>query len=332
MSEGLRISNVRIGVVGCGGIGRTHLQAYRALGAAPVALAEPNPAALAAAQAEYGGQPFADYREMLATTALDAISICTPPATHAEIAEAALAAGTAVLCEKPLATTVQACESMLAAAARAGRLLSVGFCHRFQPHIEQLHRLITDGTLGIVVMFRNRFAGHLQRVEQTWFARPEVAGGGVMFDTCVHSVDLFRHLVGEPVQVQAMMSTMESELGPALEVEDSAIISLRTEAGALGVIEASWRNPPGEWILAVYGTAGMATMDYGTNQLSVRLADDDSWRIIAVPDGDRFERELQHFLSCVQGLETPRVTAADGLAATRILTAAYASARLAPRL
>ena len=332
MTEELHAPGLRIGVVGCGGIGRTHLQAYRAIGAAPVALAEPNPAALAAVQTEYGGQPFADYREMLAAAALDAISICTPPATHAEIAEAALGAGIAVLCEKPLATTVEACESMLAAAARAGQLLSVGFCHRFQPHIEQLHRLIRAGTLGTVIMLRNRFAGYLRGVEQTWFARAEVAGGGVMFDTCVHSVDLFRYLIGEPVQVQAMMSTIETELGPALEVEDSAIISLRTEAGALGVIEASWRNPPGEWVLTVYGTAGMATMDYGTNQLSVRLADDEGWRIIAVPDGDRFERELQHFLSCVQGLEIPRVTAADGLAATRILTAAYASAQLAPRL
>jgi UDP-N-acetylglucosamine 3-dehydrogenase len=332
MSGELRVPSLRIGVVGCGGIGQTHLQAYRALGVTPAALAEPNPAALAAAQAEYGGQPFADYREMLATTALDAISVCTPPATHAEIAEAALAAGMAVLCEKPLAPTVEACESMVAAAARAERLLSVGFCHRFQPHIEQLDRLISAGTLGAIVMFRNRFAGHLRGVEETWFAQPEIAGGGVMFDTCVHSVDLFRYLVGEPVEVQAIASTTATELGPALEVEDSAIISLRTASGALGVIEASWRTPPGEWTVSVYGTAGVATMDYGTNQLRVRLESDEGWHAVEVPEGNRFEREIQHFLSCIQGLAAPRVTAADGLAATRILTAAYASAQFASQL
>src|SRR4051812_29996084 len=115
MTEESRPEGLRIGIAGCGGIGRTHLQAYRAIGVTPLALAEPNTTTLAAAQAEYGGAPFADYREMLAATELDALSICTPPALHAEIAEAALAAGVAVLCEKPLAPTVEACESMIAA-------------------------------------------------------------------------------------------------------------------------------------------------------------------------------------------------------------------------
>lgn len=326
MTEELRPEGLRIGIVGCGGIGRTHLQAYRAIGVTPMGLAEPNTATLATAQAEYGGEPFTDYREMFASTTLDAISICTPPVTHAESAEAALAAGIAVLCEKPLATTVEACESMMAAAERAQRLLSVGFCHRFQPQIERLHALISDGTLGTVLMFRNRFAGHLPDVEDRWFARLEIAGGGVMIDTCVHSVDLFRYLIGEPVQVQAMTSTRESALGPALEVEDSAIISLRTAAGELGMIEASWRTPPGEWMVSVFGTAGMATMDYGTNELRLRLAHDEGWQVIDVPDASRFEREIQHFLSCIRGVARPRVTAADGLACARILTAAYASA------
>jgi UDP-N-acetylglucosamine 3-dehydrogenase len=327
MTADVNVAGMRVGVVGCGGIGQTHLRAYRALGVAPAALAEPNPNALAAAQASYGGQPFADYREMLASASLDAISICTPPATHAEIAEAALAAGVAVLCEKPLAPTVAACEAIVAAASRSGVLLTVGFCHRFQPHIEALRRLIEDGALGAVLMFRNRFAGHLRAVENSWFARPELAGGGVMLDTCVHSVDLFRHLVGEPERVQALTATTATELGPALAVEDSAIISLRTASGALGVIEASWRTPPGEWTVAVYGTAGTALMDYGTDELRLRLASEEEWRTVAVPAGDRFEREIGHFLACVRGNETPRVTAEDGLAATRILAAAYDSAR-----
>jgi UDP-N-acetylglucosamine 3-dehydrogenase len=327
MAERRELADLRIGIVGCGGIGQTHLRAYRALGVTPAALAEPNPAARAAAHAAYGGQPFATAQEMLAATELDAISICTPPATHAEIAEAALAHGVAVLCEKPLAPTVTACEAMVAAAARADRLLTVGFCHRFQPHIEALHALIEDGALGTVLMFRNRFAGYLANVEQTWFARPELAGGGVMLDTCVHAVDLFRHLVGEPAHVQAVTATTATALGPALPVEDSAIITLGTAAGALGVIEASWRTPPGEWTVAVYGTAGAAVMDYGADELRVRGADESTWRTVVVPEGDRFEREIAHFLACVQGLATPRVTAADGLAAARILAEAYASAR-----
>src|SRR3954453_23674890 len=126
---------LRVGIVGCGGIGRTHLNAYRANGISPTALVEPNPTALAAAGAEYGGTPYPDYRAMFAATQLDAISICTPPAAHHEIAIAAAEAGCAILCEKPMATTVEDCEAMVAAARRAGVVLTVGFCHRFQPEI-----------------------------------------------------------------------------------------------------------------------------------------------------------------------------------------------------
>jgi UDP-N-acetylglucosamine 3-dehydrogenase len=319
-------NDLRIGIVGCGGIGRTHLQAYRALGVAPVALADPFDAPLRAAVDEYGGTPYADYADMFGQERLDAVSVCTPPALHQPITEAALAHGIAVLCEKPMATTVEACQAMIAAAEHSGTLLSVGFCHRFQPHVERLKEMVADGSLGTVRMFRNRFAGHLPNVENLWFSKPAVAGGGVLFDTSVHSVDLFRHLIGDPVQVQALMSTMASDLGPALEVEDTAIMSLRTADGALGVIEASWRTPPGEWFVTLYGTRGAATVDYGTDELRVRLASDDTWRVVPVEPGNRFERELAHFLQCVRGLATPRVTGADGLAATRILLQAYAAA------
>ncbi len=326
MAEELGVSGLHIGVVGCGGIGRVHLDAYRANGVTPATLADVNMDVLAAAVAEYGAQPYTDYRTMLADAKLDAVSVCTPPFLHRAITDAALDAGVAVLCEKPLATSVEECVAMAQAAERSGRVLSVGFCHRFQPHIERLRELAGEGTLGTILMFRNRFAGHLAHVEETWFARPEIAGGGVMFDTCVHAIDLFRYLVGDPERVHAMVATTASELGPALEVEDTAIISLRTSGGVLGVIEASWRTPPGEWTVSLYGTRGTATMDYGTNELRLRLADDEAWRVVDVPPGNRFEREIAHFLASVRGEVAPRVTAADGLAATRILADAYRSA------
>lgn len=328
MAKGETMTGLRIGVVGCGGIGRTHLKAYRANGITPAALAEPNEAALRSAQTEYGGRPYHDYRAMFAAEQLDAISVCTPPASHPEIAIAALEAGIAVLCEKPMATTSDACQQMIAAQG-AGKLLMVGFCHRFQPQVERLRELILSGDLGTVLMFRNRFAGHLENVERTWFARPEIAGGGVIFDTCVHSVDLFRYLIGEPTAVQALTATTATPLGPALDVEDTAIITLRSATGALGVIEASWRTPPGEWTLAVYGTAGTAVIDYGTDELRLQQADSGDWQTLDVPPGDRFAREIAHFLACVRGAATPRVTAHDGLAATRIIAAAYESTRSA---
>ena len=327
MKHGSTPETPRIGVIGCGAIGRTHLEAYRANGVAPAALADSSQDALDAATATYGGRGYLDFRDLLGSGTIDAVSVCTPPSSHLEIVTMALGAGLAVLCEKPLATRVEDAEAMANAAERSGALLTVGFCHRFQPHIERLREMAQGGELGTVLMFRNRFAGHLPAVERTWFARPDVAGGGVMFDTCVHSVDLFRHLVGEPERVEALVSTTPTELGPALEVEDSAIILLRTATGALGAIEASWRTPPGEWAVTLYGTAGVATVDYGSEQLRVRKAAEPDWRVVDVPAGNRFEREIGNFLASVRGAAVPRVTAADGVAATRILASAYASAQ-----
>jgi UDP-N-acetylglucosamine 3-dehydrogenase len=318
----------RIGVIGCGGIGRTHLKTYAALGIAPSALADSFPGALQEAVGTYGGRGFSDYRELIASGEVDAVSVCTPPAFHREICITALQAGLAVLCEKPMAISLGDAEEMAQVAAETGNLLTLGFCHRFQPHIETLKDLIEAGELGTIRMFRNRFAGIMANAEQTWFSNPAIAGGGAMFDTGVHSVDLFRHLIGDPIRVEAVATTVKTAVGPKLEVEDSAIITMQTSDGALGVIEVSWRTAPGEWVVAVYGTAGTAVIDYDSEELRVNRTGGEGWQLVEVPAGNRFERELSHFLDCVQGKATPRITALDGVAANRMLDQAYRSAGL----
>lgn len=319
---GNEMATPRIGVIGAGGIGKTHLRTWRSLDLNQVAIADAKPDILASAVEEFGGQPWDDGVALIQSETIDLVSICTPPAFHADLAIAALEAGVAVLCEKPLATSVADAERVVDAAERTGTLIAVGFCHRFQPQVEKLRDLIGQGELGVVREFRNRFAGHLANVERTWFANPAISGGGVLVDTSVHSVDLFRYLIGDPVQIQAVTSTVESPLGPALEVEDTGIIILRTADGALGVIEASWRTPVGEWTLSVHGTDGSATIDYATNTLSLTRAGAEP-KVIDVEHGNRFERELADVVRCWRTGDTPRATVQDGLAATRILTEAY---------
>lgn len=315
----------RVGVIGTGSIGRTHIRAWQANGITPVAFADANPAALDAIVAEYGGDGYPDGLDLIGADKVDIVSICTPPRFHADLAIAALDAGIAVLCEKPMARTLAEAERMAATVERTGTLFSVGFCHRFQPQIETLKAMIDRGDLGTVMSFRNRFAGHKADAATTWFSNPALAGGGVLADTSVHSIDLFRHLVGEPVNVAAMVSSRETDLGPKLEVDDTAALLLQTADGAIGVIESSWRTPAGEWTLAIQGTKGSAVMDYGA--MALRLSRDGThWEDVPVADGDRFTREFAHVLACWRGEATPRVTAADGLAANRILDRAYRSA------
>ncbi len=315
----------RVGIVGVGAIGMTHVRAWQANGIAPVAIADMNAEAARRVATEMGARAYGDAGEMMTSGTIDIVSICTPPATHAELVEAAIAAGLAMICEKPLANTLANAERIERRVRETGALLTVGFCHRFQPHIEVMRQMIGDGAIGTPMTFRNRFAGLKADAATTWFSNPAVSGGAPMMDTSVHSVDLFRFLIGEPVHIAAMTSTRETELGPALATEDTAAMLLQTADGTIGVIESSWRTPVGEWTVTVYGTGGTLEMDYVENQLRFCRAGGD-WEAVAVPEGDRFEREIAHFIEVWRGEAEPRVTVEDGVAANRILDLAYRSA------
>jgi predicted dehydrogenase len=320
-------TGLRIGVVGAGGIGRTHLRAYADAGNPAVAVADVDLNRATAAGAEYGATAYPDMAAMLANADVDAVSICTPPVAHAVEALRAIDAGAAVLCEKPMAMSRQECDRMAAAAGAAGVLLTIGFCHRFQPQIEAMRAAAFRGDIGTVLSFRNRFAGYLSGVEDSWFSRPEVAGGGVLMDTCVHSVDLFRHLIGDVADVRAVTATTKTPLGPALDVEDTTVLSLRSTDGVLGVVEASWRTRPGDAVVTLNGTDGVLHLDYNTLALTRQSADTPEPELLTVAEGDRFVRQAQHFLACLRGHEVPRVTPADGTAALAILEEAYLSAK-----
>lgn len=317
---------LRIGIIGCGGIGRTHMQAWLAAGYRPVAVCDAMPAVAHNLAVLSAATVYDDVATLFANAQLDIVSVCTPPALHAEIAIAALNHKIAVLCEKPMAPSLIECDAMIAAATHNQTLLSVGFCHRFQPHIEVMKSQIEGGAIGEIIMFRNRFAGHMPNVEQRWFSDPTLAGGGVIVDTCVHSVDLFRHLIGDVTRVHASAVTRSTALGPALRVEDTAVITLTSTAGVIGVIEASWRTPPGEWIVSVYGTAGSLTLDYDSLQLWHCDAQGNKMQLV-VPAGDRFVNEVSHFAACVRDNTTPRVSMIDGRAACDVLVRAMRSAQ-----
>lgn len=268
----MRGPSPRVGIIGAGSMGRTHIRAWQANGVTPAAFADVNPVALEAVVGDYGGEAYTDGLELIGARHIDIVSICTPPRFHAALATAALESGVAVLCEKPMAWSLADAEQMAEAVRRTGTLFNVGFCHRFQPEIETLKSMIDRGELGTVMSFRNRFAGHKADAATTWFSNPALAGG-VLADTSVHSIDLFRYLAGDPVNIAAMVSSRETGLGPELPVEDTAALLLQTAEGAIGVIEASWRTLAGEWTIAVHGTKGSAVMDYGdTTPLPRRYA------------------------------------------------------------
>ncbi|HYH12332.1 MAG TPA: Gfo/Idh/MocA family oxidoreductase [Thermomicrobiales bacterium] len=315
----------RVGIVGVGAIGMTHVRAWQANGVTPAAIAELNEDALKRVAGELGAKPFQSAADMIASGEIDVVSLCTPPFTHQDLVERAIEADLAIVCEKPLAHTLESAEAIQRMVSASGTLLTVGFCHRFQPQVEVMRQMIADGAIGTPMMFRNRFAGHKADAATTWFSNPAMAGGGPMMDTSVHSVDLFRHLMGDAVYVSALTSTRETELGPALETEDTAAMLLQSADGTIGVIESSWRTPVPEWRVTIHGTGGALDLDYST--LTLRHCPmGGEWANVAVPGGDRFTREIAHFIEVWRGNADLRVTVEDGVAANRILDAAYRAA------
>lgn len=318
------MTSPRVGVIGLGAIGRTHINTWTTLGVTPVAVADSVPAAREAAKEQGTWSVFESGEALISDGEVDIVSICTPPAFHSDLAIAALEAGKTVLCEKPLAATVEDAGAIVAVAESAPGQLHVGFCHRFEPAIVAIRELITSGALGTPITLRNRFAGVMVSPEKTWFSNVEISGGGALADTTIHSIDIFRYLLGDAVEVRSLQSTQESEHGPALNVEDTGIVLLRNAAGAIGVLEASWRTPPGEWSVTVYGTAGQASFDYATGDGVIVNAMGESSPLDFEP-GDRFSAEFAHVLACWRGEGTPAATAQDGLIANQILAAAYAN-------
>jgi predicted dehydrogenase len=251
---------VRVGMIGYGGIGRVHALGYRSLpfhyglpadAVQVVGVATARAATAQAAAAEIGcGYWTDDYRQLLARADVDAVDICVPNHLHAEIVLAAAAAGKHIYCEKPLAMDVAEARAMVAAVEAAGVITQMTFNFRFFPAVLRAQQLVQAGFLGRIFSFRGRYyrASYIDpRKPLTWRQRKAIAGGGALFDIGSHILDLLYSLLGPYAAVQATLDTLigqrptaagGSDLQP-VDVDDIALLHLRTASGVLGLVEVS---------------------------------------------------------------------------------------------
>ncbi|MER5467025.1 Gfo/Idh/MocA family oxidoreductase [Streptomyces sp. NPDC002685] len=203
-----------VGMVGYAFMGAAHSQGWRTAGRVfdlpyrPVLAAvcgRDGQAVRAMADRHGWGAAETDWRALIARDDVDLVDICTPGDSHAEIAVAALAAGKHVLCEKPLANTVDEAEAMAAAAAAAlgrGQMSMVGFNYRRLPATALARSMVAEGRLGPL---RHVRVTYLQdwlvdpEFPLTWRLRKDVAGSGALGDLGAHIVDLAQYLAGEPL-------------------------------------------------------------------------------------------------------------------------------------
>lgn len=321
---------MRVGIVGCGGIARAHIGGYSNAGAQIVAVYDTVPEAASRAAEQTGAAAAGSLQEMI-DAGVQAVSICTPPAVHHENAKPFLKAGIPILCEKPLSATGAQAARFAADVERSGVVFMTAFCHRFHPPVIALKRLIEKGTLGEPLLLRNIFGGYSD-MSKNHRANPALSGGGCMIDHCCHSMDLFRFLVGDPTDVQAITANLMQDL----PVEDFGMVQFGVNNKAFGEITGTYSlRGCGAWV-QWFGTKGSAIISYwnpGQPELSYMTDKTKGWKTIDVAGKpERFTTEIKHFLACVRAKKTPGVTVADGVKANRMADAMYKAAKTGKRV
>ena len=253
---------MRFGLVGTGCIGQLRAKALAKIpGAKLVAITDVNQAAAATLAAATGARVVTGLPELLGADDVDAVIVCTPPQFHEQAVLAALAAGKHVLCEKPLANSLEAARRMVQAAGQHKKILTTGFNHRYFPAIQFLKRTIAEGTIGKLNHVR-AFAGHegLSQFRSASEYDPKVIGGGALLDVGIHLVDLTAYVLGD---VQDVFGTATGSVWNLPGAEDNGFALLRSSSGAVATVHASWTEWKGyHFYLEAYGERGMVRAYY----------------------------------------------------------------------
>ena len=332
-------SPLRVGVVGCGSHGRGHVKGYADIPEAElVAVTDLDPEKAREASLAYDvGHHYTDYREMLDRHALDIVSLALPPAANLDATVASLEAGAHVLISKPLAMNVAQATQMIKASERCGKRLSMGLQNRFSPDARALRRFIADGKLGHVYHTRI-WHGHVMHIPPTpTMYRRELAGGGVVFHTTVHLLDVTLWVLGNPKPVRVAASSYQkvgrmktpriswSGTAQDCDIEDFNVGLVHFEDGSTMTVESNWMMHPrvrqsGAEILGDWGVASL-------RPLKIELEDGEDI-VDATPDtdDDRPGTVYQDFCKSILEDRSPTVLHNEMLDVQRVLDALYEAA------
>ena len=322
----------RIGLLG---VAHLHAQSYvAALKTIPdvtiVGVADESPAHRQAFARDFAIPTFASPEALLAER-LDGVVICSANLHHRPLTELAAQHTGYILCEKPIATTLEDAEAMIAACEQAGAKLQIAFPVRFATPVMQLRELLRSGVLGTVYGLKTTNHG---RMPGGWFIDRHLAGGGAVIDHTVHVIDLLRWFFDAEVS-EVYAEIGESLLHPNLGIDDAGMLSFRLTNGAYGTLDTSWSRPKsfptwGDVTIEVVAEHGWARLDAFKEQLAVYSdrSNHSQW----IGWGNNMDLALiRDFIAAIREGREPSISGRDGLKALEVALAAYESAaRAAP--
>ncbi len=309
---------LRIGLIGCGFMGRTHSNGYKRVGDffpeldyRPVlkAVCSRSKDKVQAFAEQWGYESFeTDWKVLIARNDIDAVDICAPNNMHAEIAIAAAAAGKMILCEKPLSRTLAEGVAMVEAIEKAGVANTVWYNYRRVPAVTLAKQIVDSGKLGKIFHYRANFlqdwtinADLPQGGEGLWRLDVDAAGSGVTGDLLAHCIDTAIWLNGGIKDVSALTETFVKERMHQLTgqkekvgIDDACIFHCHFNNGSLGLFESTRyaRGHKALYTFEINGEHASIRWDlHDLNRLEYFDHADDSivrgWRSIHVTDGDQ---------------------------------------------
>lgn len=335
---------LRVGIIGCGKIARTHADAVSTIpGASLVAFCDAELERAQAFASEFGAEiATSDLDDFFTRGQLDAALVCTPHPVHEKLVVACAEAGVNVLCEKPVAIRLEEADHMIEATDAAGVSFGVIFQRRFWPAAQRIRRAIDAGQLGNLT-FGSSYS-HLWRPQDyfesdPWRGKWETEGGGVMMNQAVHMVDMLQWYMGPAAEVYGRIATLRH--GAYIDVEDTVAATVTFQSGALGAIEAFTTIDP------AYGFRIMVRGDNGATASLLESPEgmqgiNDVWTFapgmderadweaaeIGRPGFPEFHGlQIAEFLDAIRNGRPPAVTGRDARNSLAIILGIYESSR-----
>ena len=326
---------VKVAVVGTGNVAQiAHLPAYKNNPDVEiVALVDEDPVKARRLKEQYGAKrSYDDLTKMLKREQeLDAVDICTPNYLHAPMGIAALRSGLHVLCEKPLARNATEAQQMVNVARESKKILMVAMNNRFREDVEVLQKFIKRGELGDVQIVKAGWRRMAQDWrDRKWFTDERKSGGGALLDLGLPKMDLAMWIAGlkKPTRVTCNVFGKKGKNG----VEESACAMVNFAGGSCLVLEVTWNllEPRDHTFFQVFGSKGGANLD------PLRIHKAMHGQMVNVTPAlentpntyykQSYQREIDHFVECIQKKQKPRTTGRSALSVLKILDAMYESA------
>lgn len=339
------MKKVKWGVLGAGGIAdrQTIPGMMRAKNAELVAVMEINMEFAEKIRAKYNAKRAYDNTDdLLADPEVEAVYIASPVIYHKEQVLKAAAAGKHILCEKPIALTVEECRELVDACDKAGILSATGFMMRFAAYHQKMKEVIKSGKIGNVVFCRGQFTCWYPDMEGAWRQNKKLSGGGALIDMGVHVIDLIQYLTDSRVtKVAAMNDTQTFKYS----VDDTSCVMMKLSNGATAHVDSNFNIPDGSALcpLEIYGDKGSIIAEGTLGQVEggkVRFLVSDEEELkydaqqnrvpikpmeVEVEFGNMYTKEIESFSNSILTGAPVEVPMSDALYIQKIVTAAYES-------